>query len=130
MFVDIGGKLKTLAKVIVWLGIIGAVIGGIVLIAKGSELRSGYETPFIIGGIALMIVGPLLSWIGSLFIYGFGELVERTCMIDARIRSGAAPTAAPAAPSKDERKAQLDKLLQAGLITEEEYKQKLNELRG
>ena len=32
-------------------------------------------------GCVVMIVGPLVSWIGSFFAYGFGELIENTTVI-------------------------------------------------
>ncbi len=31
--------------------------------------------------IAIIIAGPLLSWVGALFVYGFGELIEKTTII-------------------------------------------------
>ena len=32
-------------------------------------------------GFAVLIVGSLVSWIGSFFVYGFGELIENTTVI-------------------------------------------------
>ena len=73
MFDNIGGKIKTLASVIVWLGIIGSVIIGIILMATAEEL-------FFVG-IIIAIVGSISSWIGSFLLYGFGELVENSAII-------------------------------------------------
>ena len=75
MFNNIGGKIKFWAKVVCWAGIVISVITGLSLIATGIVADSvigilaGFFTPFIGAG---------LSWVGSLFIYGFGQLIENT----------------------------------------------------
>ena len=83
MFDNIGGKIKGLAKFVCWVGIIISVIAGIVLMVQGSEVNSYYYsggagTGLIAGGLMTMILGSLLSWLGSLTLYGFGELVENS----------------------------------------------------
>ena len=77
MFEDIGRKIRTLAEVLCWIGIISSVIGGIILIAKGASLSDG-GAPMVIIGIAVMIIGPLLSWVSSFVLYGFGQLIDNT----------------------------------------------------
>ena len=77
MFDNIGGKIKTLASVITWLGIVGSVIIGIILMATAEEL--------IFAGIIIAIVGSISSWIGSFLLYGFGELVENSAIIAQKI---------------------------------------------
>ena len=73
MFNNIGGKIKTLAKVICWIGIIASVIGGIATMAMDEDM--------IIFGLLGMPVGALASWIGSFMLYGFGELVENSTVL-------------------------------------------------
>ncbi|MGN0776854.1 MAG: hypothetical protein ACI4MM_09295 [Candidatus Ventricola sp.] len=68
MFTNIGTKIKTTAKVFAWVGIILSVLAGVAL-----TMSAGF-----IGGIWVAIVGSLLSWVGSLALYGFGELVENS----------------------------------------------------
>lgn len=68
MFTNIGTKIKTTAKVFAWVGIILSVLAGVAL-----TMSAGF-----IGGILVAIVGSLLSWVGSLALYGFGELVENS----------------------------------------------------
>ena len=76
MFNNIGGKIKALAKVMCWIGIVMSVLSGIMTIVAGA---SSYDaTSAIVSGVVIIIVGPLLSWIGSFFTYGFGELVENS----------------------------------------------------
>lgn len=71
MFSNIGGKIKALAKVICWLGIIAAVIAGIVQLAVGATVT----------GLLTMVFGALGSWVGSFLLYGFGELIDKTTLI-------------------------------------------------
>ena len=69
MFDNIGNKLKNVAQVFAWLGIgASALIGIIVTIA--------YKTP--LPGLLIIGLGCLGSWISSLVMYGFGQLIENT----------------------------------------------------
>ncbi|MCL2037073.1 MAG: zinc finger Ran-binding domain-containing protein [Oscillospiraceae bacterium] len=74
MHTNIGGKIKVLAKVITWLGIIISVIMGLNLNTAAPISSSG--SSFI--SVAIIVVGSLASWIGSFLLYGFGELIEKT----------------------------------------------------
>jgi hypothetical protein len=78
MFDNIGGKIKGLAKLVCWLGIIGSGICGIVF--EGATRSNG-------GGLVIAIVGAVISWIGSFFIYGFGQLVENSDIIAEKIEN-------------------------------------------
>ena len=85
MFDNIGGKIKGLAKFFCWLGIIASVIGGIAIIVAGAQMNSYYYsysssviTTAILSGIAVMVFGSLISWIGSFLLYGFGQLVDNS----------------------------------------------------
>lgn len=79
MFSNIGGKIKGLAKVICIVGMAISVVAGIVMIGFVSSSYNG-DTMTVMGCV-VMIVGPLVSWIGSFFAYGFGELIENTTVI-------------------------------------------------
>ena len=74
MFENIGGKIKGLAKFICWLGIIGSVIYGIMMLSMNSRYN-----PTILPGIMIMVGGSLVSWIGSFFTYAIGEIV---CLLE------------------------------------------------
>ena len=81
MFTNINGKIKALAKVVCWLGIIGSVITGIAIIAGGASIGYYYNMSggsMIIPGLLIMIIGSIASWAGSLALYAFGELGENT----------------------------------------------------
>ena len=84
MFNNIGGKIKVLAKVLCWVGIIVSVLVGIILIASaaGGSGYSGFtDSATIVLGILTIIVGSISSWVGSFVLYGFGELVENSSAI-------------------------------------------------
>ena len=75
MFDNIGGKIKMLAKVLCWIGIIGSVITGFSLMAF---LSRGIGFLGVLLGLLVAGVGCLFAWIGSFFTYGFGQLIENT----------------------------------------------------
>ena len=75
MFDNIGGKIKTLAVVVCVVGMIASLIFAIVLWSMDS-----YRTPTIALGFGVLIGGCVVSWVGSFFTYGFGELIEETTL--------------------------------------------------
>ena len=75
MFGNVGGKIKTVAKVFCWIGIVTFVIIGLVFIIQSQQ---GWSNGWMLGyGIVFIIAGPLISWLGSILTYGFGELIEK-----------------------------------------------------
>ena len=75
MFENIGGKIKVLAQVVCWIGIVVSVIYGLTII------KTEYITELKALGFAVMVLGSVLSWIGSFLLYGFGELIEKVTVI-------------------------------------------------
>lgn len=69
IFGNVGKKIKTLAIVLFVVGIFGSAIVGIML-----QIEEDY-------GIAVWIVGTLVSWIASLLTYGQGELIDKATQI-------------------------------------------------
>lgn len=76
MFNNIGSKIKTVAQVVTWIGVIASVIGGMIMMVS-------LESPI---GLLIMIGGPLLSWVSSLTLYGFGQLIENTDILVGKRR--------------------------------------------
>ncbi len=70
MYSNIGGKIKGLAIAAMVLGAIGFIISGLALIQTD-----------LLAGILIIISGILGSWLASLVLYGFGELIEKVCDI-------------------------------------------------
>jgi len=96
MFNNIGGKIKGLAKFLCWLGIILSVIIGVIMIIAAASSRSYTFDSYgekitlstggsIVAGILVIVFGSLASWIGSFFMYGFGELVENSKKVADRV---------------------------------------------
>lgn len=76
MFNNIGNKIKTLAKVVCYLGIALSCIFGLVIFSealngKSEDVLIGFLTSILVAGI-----GSLLSWTSSFTLYGFGELIH------------------------------------------------------
>ena len=67
MYHNIGSKIKKLAVVLFWIGLVVSVIAGLVAFSESG-----------IVGVITLITGCLLSWISNFFTYGFGELVENS----------------------------------------------------
>ena len=71
MFDNIGSKIKTLAKVVCWIGIIGSIIAGMAMIATMGSVG-------VLSGLLTIVLGAMISWVGSFVLYGFGEMVENS----------------------------------------------------
>ncbi len=81
MFNNIGGKIKKLSKIICWVGIVVSIFLAVCMFFAAADAYS-YEVGTCIGlGFAFLIGGTLMSWLSSLFAYGFGELIEKTTEI-------------------------------------------------
>ena len=76
MFDNIGRKIKTLAMVICWVGIALSVIVALCCFATNN----------VGPGLIVLIFGSLASWLGSFYMYGFGELIETNSTIVELLR--------------------------------------------
>ena len=70
MFDNIGSKIKSLAQIVCWLGIIVSAVSGLAI------MISNEETVFV--GLLIILLGSIGSWIGSFVLYGFGQLIENS----------------------------------------------------
>lgn len=123
MFDNVGSKIKALASFFCWGGIIASIIGGIILIGLDEDL--------IFAGIAVIVIGSLLSWISSFVLYGFGELVANSAIIAGKRADDSVQHSNTVAPQdKSEKITALNNLKARGLISEEEYSKKLAELES
>ena len=77
MFTNIGNKIKKLAKIVCWVGIILSILASISMFIAAA---SGQVDPItaVTTGIVAVVVGVLVSWIGCFLLYGFGELVDNS----------------------------------------------------
>lgn len=72
MFTNVGSKIKTLAKVECWLGIILSVVFAFI---QMFGLGGGAA---VVSGLLTIGIGSLFSWIGSICLYGFGQLIDNS----------------------------------------------------
>ena len=69
MFDKVGGKIKVLAQVYAILGIVISLIVSVCMVVIFKNL---------IISLGIAVGGFLFFWISSLFIYGFGQLIENS----------------------------------------------------
>ncbi|MBQ8174641.1 MAG: hypothetical protein IJ009_04485 [Clostridia bacterium] len=70
MFNHIALKIKTVAEVTAWIGIILSCFFGFTQMYNDDDL--------ILTGLITIALGSLLSWLASFVLYGFGQLIENT----------------------------------------------------
>lgn len=76
MFSNIGGKIKTLAEILCWSGIVLSIgLGFLIVWLTVPEVDEMMLLWWLFG---LPTLGSLFSWVGSLVLYGFGQLVENS----------------------------------------------------
>ena len=73
-FQNIEQKLKSLAKILMTIGIVIACLILFLFLIMAIELGG----VMLIIGIIFSVLIILASYIGSIFIYGFGQLIENT----------------------------------------------------
>ncbi|MBO5884085.1 MAG: hypothetical protein J6Q78_06740 [Clostridia bacterium] len=107
LYNNIGKKIKLLAIVsAIVFALAGYVTGSILMILDDFD-----STGWI--GLLIMILVPIIAWVSSFVLYGFGELVEKTCNINNILSGGKA--------EDSERIKRIKRLLAKDLITDEEY---------
>ncbi|MBR6806863.1 MAG: SHOCT domain-containing protein [Clostridia bacterium] len=137
MYNNIGGKIKGLAVFLAWVGIILSILSGIGILSTTSKVGYYSDSDLISGagslvGLITIVVGCLLSWVGSLVLYGFGQLVENSDKQAYELsRLGYLLSEDKKNQSRatiDPRKLRLYELLDKGVITPEEFSEKINNL--
>lgn len=81
---DIGKKIKTLAKAIFFVGAILDIGVGAFLITLG--ITDDFAL-YIILGLITILLAPILTWISTWLLYGYGELIDKTCAIEHNTRN-------------------------------------------
>lgn len=118
MYDNIGSKIKKLATVIFVIIAIATFIVGFVI---GSN-----NAPII--GFIVMIAGPVLAWVSSFVLYGFGELIDKVCAIERNTRKDNWEPEAPP-KSNSTRISEIEKLHSQGLISDDEYQQAISKIQ-
>ena len=75
MFNYIGRKIKVLAEVLFWGGLILWILGGaICIIGSIAEGQSGAAISYFMGVVVLILFTVISSWL----LYGLGQLIDNT----------------------------------------------------
>ena len=84
MYNNIGKKIKGLAKGTFIAEAVAAIITGFILFVTG--LDSWEHRDLALVGPLVIALGPIVAWVSSWLLYGFGELVDKTCDIERNTR--------------------------------------------
>jgi len=129
MYDNVGAKIKGLAKYVAWIFICISILIGFILVALGEDVA------FV--GVLVMVVGPVLAWLSSLGLYGFGQLIENTdklVVLQGGVNDisifGEKGFQIEKVKEAQERVDRLKKWREEGWISEEEYNAKLAEMKG
>lgn len=79
MYDNIGKRIKTLSKIICYVETFACILGGIAIAIIDSDL--------LWLGALIIIVGSILSNVGSYALYGFGQLIENSDIIAQQLRN-------------------------------------------
>lgn len=71
IWANAGAECKSVAKLVLWLGVIGSVIYGILLMVRG----------LIISGLAIIVLGSFGSYLSSIGLYAIGEAAENSAYV-------------------------------------------------
>ncbi|MBR5473283.1 MAG: hypothetical protein IKU82_04775 [Clostridia bacterium] len=139
MYSNIGGKIKGLAIATFIVEAIMAVLSGAVCVLGGLfsliDGLTGYYSYFdeemilvMLMGLAVIVIGPIIAWVSSWMLYGFGELISKTTEIARNTRTEVKKSEAQTKLDA-ERISRIEKLRSQGLITEAEYQQAVSKER-
>ena len=73
VFDNSGGKIKSIAKAVFYVGVFLSIVGffWLAIIARDED-----NLRYLSIGLIVLFGGSVFSWINSVFIYGFGSLIE------------------------------------------------------
>jgi len=74
VFNNIGKKIKSLATFVCILGVVLSITIGL------GQMIVDDET--FVSGLFVLLVGPVISWLSTLILYGFGELIVKVTNIE------------------------------------------------
>ncbi|MBR2927303.1 MAG: SHOCT domain-containing protein [Clostridia bacterium] len=130
LYENVGKKIKALAAICFLLQSALFVLAGV--IALIINFSDSHDDMFLytLYALALIVLGPLYSWISSLALYGFGDLVDSCAQIKLNTQSDEEKAKIIEKKKTNEeaaRRKKLDDLFISGMITAEEYQQKKNQ---
>jgi|GEM_PF-1086260 len=85
MFADIGKKIKGVARTTANIQIAISIIIAIFVCVVAFDDIEEYWWMFLLA-IAIVIIGCAIAWSSAYLLYGFGELIDKTCDIEKNTR--------------------------------------------
>ncbi|MBP3656739.1 MAG: hypothetical protein J6K32_08595 [Clostridia bacterium] len=77
MFSNIGTKIKSITKSFCLIGMGLSIVGGVLCIISGLVIGEG---SLVWSGLLIGLGCAVACWLSSLTLYGFGELIENSCI--------------------------------------------------
>ena len=140
LYSNIGSKIKNWAKWVFIVEAISSVIGAICMMASAED------SWMLVVGMIVLVVGPLIAWVSSWLLYGFGEIIVKLTAIERNTRSTNADKEESSVHTNEENEqqvhiltdeekvrkqkiARIAELRKKGLITEEMYQNAISNPR-
>ena len=140
LYSNIGSKIKNWAKWVFIVAAIASVIGAICMMASAED------SWMLVVGMIVLVVGPLIAWVSSWLLYGFGEIIVKLTDIERNTRSTNADKEESSIHTNEENEqqvhiltdeekvrnqkiARIAELRKKGLITEEMYQNAISNPR-
>ena len=140
LYSNIGSKIKNWAKWVFIVEAIASVIGAICMMASAED------SWMLVVGMIVLVVGPLIAWVSSWLLYGFGEIIVKLTAIERNTRSTNADKEESSVHTNEENEqqvhiltdeekvrnqkiARIAELRKKGLITEEMYQNAISNPR-
>ena len=111
MYNEVGKKIKTVASVFAWLNILGSFVNSffVYYLLKATIFADKYDlwndrttkndSPIpLVAAVMAFFLGFIIAWMGHAILYGYGELIDQTCEINAKL-AGAGVNDIPAPPT-------------------------------
>lgn len=127
MFENTSSKIKITAKIFFILFSLASIVAGIILIVNYFDLPKEYKDDHIgllLGGLALIFLGPFLFWTLAISLYGEAVIIDNTNGTHLESDKFESETNLKIAKIK-----RLKKYLIQNVITEEEYNNEVNKLK-
>ena len=100
IFTDIGKKIKGMARTIALIEIINSYILAIVIfILSFFDFEALWW--LLLVSFVVIVLGYSIAWASSYLLYGFGELIDKTCEIEKNTRGNRNEIIAQPSPKKE-----------------------------
>ena len=85
MFENSGKKIKFIVELFFWIDLIFIIIGFAFLFNYAMQLRGDASNVLLTVSLIMLVILPMFLWIAMLFLYGYGELIDKTCEIEKKL---------------------------------------------